>query len=196
MSTMIRMLKLVGISVGVVAAVLAGTIGTERIGSSVRERRDEALAAFKPHLDSYTGEFEKSLSELPYIHGKLVLVAVASNDNTGALTSDRHRSTPYIDHLTLRLPDRLQAKDPSEVGTVVWLRWGQKYIGNYGKTARGYKEMCAISIIDVETRQVVGTREFEGGDPPRSVSEHTRGSVFGSDADSEILAYLGSLPQK
>lgn len=192
---MIRMLKLIGISVGVVGGVLGGTLGAFWICSSVREGRDEALAEFTSHLDSYTGDFEKSISGAPYIHGQVVIVTVAANDNTG-LISDRSGITPYVDQLTLRLPDRLQATDPSQVGTVVPLRWGQKHIGDYSNGVHGYKETCSISIVDWQTQQLIGIKDFEGGDPPRSVSEHTRGAVFGAGVDSDIVAYLESLPQQ
>jgi hypothetical protein len=94
------------------------------------------------------------------------------------------------------LPDSWAARDPDEVATVVWIECGRRpkpqYKYSSGKPA--FIKTCRVSVIDWKNRRLMFSRDFEGGEPPRTVplnaSDEKR---TGSAPDREIREFLRAL---
>jgi hypothetical protein len=89
----------------------------------------------------------------------------------------------------------LRANQPEEVGTVVWLEWGEKKVGQYGASGGGaFVRTCNVTIIDHAQRLIVGRHYAEGGPPP--TTSRRGASQYGSYPTENIVNYLRGLPRR
>lgn len=130
-----------------------------------------------PGLVPYSGD--------EYIKGKVLVL-----DRTAESIADLNSS----------LPSDLRAATVAEVGTIVWLDWGQElavYYGDYFSLDKGYRYTCQVTVIDRSLPAKVGSQHFLGSDPPSQVYASKYGrDYYGSKPTSEIIAYLKSLPRR
>lgn len=98
-----------------------------------------------------------------------------------------------IDDLHYGLSDRIRAREPSEVGTVILLGWERREAAVYtdGSVAEAYS--VVLTVVDLHRDRVVGARTFEGSDPPRSKYRNS-GDVDGSMPFDAVRRYIASLP--
>ncbi len=134
------------------------------------------LAPFKKHLDEYTAAPDSTIVGDAYIKGKII-------------TIDKEKNK--VDPLYLKLPKELHATQPEEVGTIVWLEWGEEKDGTYTDGSGAYVYTCQVTIIDKSLRAIIGQRIFRGSSPP--AVKTGAGSRYGSKPTNKIIDYLAYL---
>ena len=140
-----------------------------------------AAAPFKPHMAEYLAPTKETKTGA--VRGQIVVVDRGKQDVDWDVFFD--------------LPNDLRAAKPEDVGTVAWLEYGrQKERGGYGKEGYpAYRQTCTVTVIDQASRDVIGTTEVKGGDPPNSIDEGAKEGV-GSKPTKEVVDYLKSLPRQ
>lgn len=93
-----------------------------------------------------------------------------------------------VDDLHLDLPETLKARNPDEVGTIVWLSWSEVAVGTYTDGAVGYVQTCRVTLIDKASGAMVWRQTFLGSDPP-GVKKHS-GPARGSRPNAAVLDFL------
>ncbi len=143
----------------------------------------EAVAPFEKHLAEYTAEPTRPSGGFPttYIKGKVVPV-------------EFRKGKQAIDYLYFDLPPELKAQTPEEVGTVVWLEWGEDQVGDYDDDDPAFVQTVKVSVIDKERGRMVGQKSFRGGPPPNTKTYD--GPGYGPKPTAEIVQYLTSLPRQ
>jgi hypothetical protein len=144
------------------------------------------LGPFKEHVTEYSTVLDvknpvkhSSEKKEAYIKGKIITV----NNEEGE-----------IDDIYFSLPEELRATKPENVGTIVWLEWGEDNIGSYTDGEDATVITCDVTIIDKSTATVVAERNFRGSIPPNPKRSGEDGT--GSMPIDEIVAYLKTLPKK
>jgi hypothetical protein len=143
--------------------------------------RQGELGPFNDQINDYTAPAARvGKEESPYVKGKVIPVNLKSKD---------------VDWLYYDLPDNLRPTSPGEVGTVVWLDWGEVKVGQYGSGGGGaFVQTCKVTVIDKARRAIVGETVVRGSDPPRSSRRGS--SASGSKPTTEVVQYLNRLPRK
>lgn len=144
--------------------------------------RGTALKPFESHLAGWSDKTAMKPGQpkdQPYVTGKIMIVDI---------------TTRQFDNLYFDLPDALRAETPEAVKTVVWLERRQIEVGRYTGGSRAIRHVCRATVADATKKQVVGSREFEGGMPPDRIKD--RLDHGGSSPDEDILNWLGSLPRR
>ncbi len=159
------------------------------------ENEKQKLAPLRPGLsefinaarDRQLGSSNRSMKP------KVVFLTMDTNENT---RFQRTRDYQGIDPLTLDLPPHLQPTNAMEVKTIAALYWGQKFVDTYDNGDSAYRQTCRVEVIDRESGQLIGSREFEGGEPPITIRTVRNKSFqtkhFGSSCDEQIIEYLAS----
>jgi hypothetical protein len=140
---------------------------------------------FKDHVREYStvSGLKNSVRTSPhrtqaYLKGKIITVNKKEN---------------RIDDIYFKLPEELRATKPEDVGTIVWLDWGEDRVGFYlGSHGDATVNTCHVTIIDKSVPAIVGEINFRGSDPP----ERSYGSSSGSMPTEVIVNYLRNLPKK
>jgi hypothetical protein len=149
---------------------------------------DEYLGAAGPEIDAeeYTIglNYEPPLTLPPYRIGRIAAVNVVDRVIDGELTR--------------ALPAELVATRPADVGTVIWVRWGETHEGTYhdegtqqvsGEAYRGY---CAVVVIDLAAGEIVGRAYYAAPSPPTTTTGS--GDVH-TEVDVELVAnWIKTLP--
>lgn len=167
-----------GVMVVIVILFSAGLI--YGIINNLQQSADVKL--FQAHIGEYIAiPNQQTIPPLAeaYIIGKVITVDIDENE---------------IDHIYFDLPEELIAKSPEEVGTIIWLNWGEVLVGRYTDGAGGYRIICEVTIIDKEKSTIVDKETFSGSDP-LSVKEGS-GNRTGSKPTNEIINYISTLPRK
>jgi hypothetical protein len=136
--------------------------GAQELGPFVNDYM--AAAGSDTDAEEYTLflKSEKPLTVAPYRVGLIAAVNVADHAIDGLLT--------------LALPSEIVATRPADVGTVIWVRWGETHEGTYhdegtrrvsGEAYRGY---CAIVVIDLAAGEIVGQAFYEAVSPPTTTT--------------------------
>jgi hypothetical protein len=156
--------------------------------------RQGELSAFTNRLAEYTAPPQKEAQTEPnpqggppfanpqrgYVKGKVIPVDLANQK---------------IDWFYYDLPDDLKARTPEQVGTVVWLEWGERKVGQYGTSGGGaFVRTCNVTVIDHAQRAIVGRHYIEGGPPP--TTSRRGASQYGSYPTEGIVNYLRGLPRR
>jgi hypothetical protein len=162
----------------------------------------DEYSAFRPYLTNYAdlrstapGVLLDSES-LGYVRGKAILLdRVAGGDKRlsfdsapSGFTSNYTIVDSDISVLQQELPNKLAAKQPEDVGTVVWLIWDKKTIHYYTGDARAYQVLCTVEIYDNQKRKHVQSKVFEGEVPPKYLK--VGGSFNGRPPSKDIIAYI------
>jgi hypothetical protein len=152
----------------------------------------------------------------PYIRGKLVLLHDDDTDYAGhapplILAMDKPREemsrTAKLPDFFFELPRELQAENPREVETIVWLKTIKTVVGEYPRTGDepkilvtlnlrdyAYRYRKTLTVIDRTLPAVVGGAVFTGEDSlPERGAEGDR--VF-EKLNRNVVAFLASLPRK
>src|SRR5262249_1488194 len=97
--------------------------------------RQGELGPFNDQIADYTAPATRGApNKSAYLKGKVVPVNLKSKD---------------VDWLYYDLPDDLRPASPAEVGTVVWLDWGEVKVGQYGTGGGGaFVQTCKVTVID------------------------------------------------
>jgi len=144
-------------------------------------KRGTEKAPFEPFLGDYTkavdgaDEGEEAAASLV---GKVVVI---------------DRKEQEVDDLQFDLPEEIRARQPEEVGTVVWLDWGRETQGGYTDGTAAYVQTCTVTVIHREKWEVLGTTVFRGSDPPSF--KKGGGSRSGSKPTDEVVRFLAALPR-
>ncbi len=100
--------------------------------------------------------------------------------------------------LTRALPAELVATRHTDVGTVIWVRWGETHEGTYhqegGQQVRGqaYRGYCAVVVIDLAAGEIVGQAYYQAPSPPETTTGS--GDVH-TQVDVELVAnWVSALP--
>jgi hypothetical protein len=112
------------------------------------------------------------------------------------LTIDITGAKPVPDRTFASLPAELRAsaQSPSQVDTVVLMRRGVAAVGTYSNGASASKRWVKLYVVDVKTKAITSVKEFEGGEPPASISSNSVG--IGDDVpEATIAAYISGLPR-
>jgi hypothetical protein len=157
--------------------------------------RESELGPFNDHITEYLSAADpgaanpvvpnppgagQPANQGAYIKGKVIPVDVKSKS---------------VDWLFYDLPPKLQPAAPAEVGTVVWLEWDQRQVGQYGTGGGGaYVQTCRVTVIDKAERRVLSQTVFEGGPPPRTSRRGS--SASGPKPTDRVIQYLQSLPTR
>ena len=138
---------------------------------------------FDDYLDEYVALSQMGKGAYPHsLHGKVVIV-YHNFDSSG------------IDDLYYDLPDKLRARTPDEVATVVLIERGKAAAGFYGRegetvgTYPALQSHCRVEIVDWKTKELVEGREFWGKSPPVTIDNPFAQSPMGCD-EEEILDYV------
>lgn len=97
------------------------------------------------------------------------------------------------------LPKEMRARSRSDVGMVVFVKWGSEHACYYSLEGHGQiegrRQTCKIRIINVRKRTLWGTDEFVAPDPPSSISRSSdESSPETSTLDvDDIAGYLSTL---
>ena len=144
--------------------------------------------------------------EPDYDEDALVDEGLAEGDESAAgVPGDRppdgEAQEPELDNLYFDLPERLQASEPEEVGTLVAIDWGHSIEETYEDGSVSVRTLTRLSLIDLDTGTLVGLKTIEGPDPDAPETRTCVGSggcdnVLGGLPDEEIVDYLESLPQE
>jgi hypothetical protein len=138
---------------------------------------------FEAHLQEYTvitGLNPDFQSENSYIRGKVITVDIGKNK---------------IDQIYFNLPKDMVAKNPEEVGTIVWLKWEDVRVGTYSPSGdAAYEITCEVTIIDKTEAIIVDKKSFTGTSPPPTMLRE--GPGYGSKPTDEVVNYLKSLPRR
>jgi hypothetical protein len=141
-------------------------------------RRQAAEDPFRDYLRAYAavGGLVRSEKADPRIVGKAIAVTREGE----------------IDDLFRRLPRRLRAGDPGEVGTVVVVDCREAVVGYYQHGWAGYRTRCDLRVVDFARRIVLAEKRFAGKMPPGSrrggQDEHP------GRPSAAMLAWLERLP--
>ena len=157
------------------AAIL---IGVGLWASSAISHQHE-LSALKPHLTEYlaTERSGESMNNTPYIVGKIVVVDLGKKN---------------FDYLVFKLPAKLRATTPDEVGTVVQTTYTDNEFGTYTGGGIGYQTQADVKLINFATGQLISTKSFLGSEPPATKSGS--GDAHGGEPTQQVVDWLKSLP--
>lgn len=153
--------------------------------------RDQLQSKFAPYNQEYLALRAKlnAYSGDPYIRGKAVTV------NIGDI-AERNAGLSNLDDPYWNFPSNLQAKEPTEVGTIILLDWKREEVGEYKDGSKGYVAICRLTVIDKVANYEVASKEFRGEDPPQAKSGFGKKDVFGTFPNDAITDYIRSLPTK
>ncbi|MGE3805454.1 MAG: hypothetical protein AB7K24_12335, partial [Gemmataceae bacterium] len=170
---------------GLVAAVLgaialAAVTGIER-NKQVAQQQAAFVAPFQDRIAEYFPAKPAQPASGGELKGKLITVNVKGR---------------HFDGLYFQLPPQLRAASPDEVGTIVWLDWGEDVVGEYGVNTGsvGVVITCQATVINKADGQILHERFFAGGQPPDKTDKHNQ-KHYGSPPTGEIVGWLAALPR-
>jgi hypothetical protein len=153
----------------------------------------------------YLGPFKDHVREYVTVSG-LKNPARSSPHRTQAYLKGKiipvNKTENKIDDIYYSLPEGLRATKPEDVGTIVWLDWGEDKVGHYcseyipgcfSSDDPAIVNTCDVTIIDKSIPAIVVERNFRGSDPPQKTKG---GGASGSMPTEEIVDYLQNLPKK
>ncbi len=143
--------------------------------------RQGELGPFNDKIGEYMAPAKpKAPEDNPYVKGKVIPVNLKSKD---------------VDWLYYDLPDDLRPASPADVGTVVWLDWGERKVGQYGASGGGaFVQTVRVTVIDKARGAIVGEAYLEGGPPPKT--SRRGASASGSKPTDRVVTYLRGLPRR
>jgi hypothetical protein len=145
--------------------------GVTRVGPMPAPSMDTFL--LEPGVENYVIKMIKNYVDIknlkrvpqePYIRGKAVIIDVSAG-------------RPHELHYTI--PADIVAKNPEEVGTVIWIQGSSKHTGLYTHLRQGYVTVWKVTIIDRSTNTIVSEKVFQGPDLPAVVKGTDKGTFAG-----------------
>lgn len=134
------------------------------------------------HIDEYLAQPADTIEQgQEKIIGKIIVVDLDTN---------------RIDDFYLKLPEAYRPESAEEVGTVLWLRYGEANSSQLTNGGRAYRVTCEITLIDLSQKAIIAHKTFTG-DPPTVPSHGAGGSSFpGPDPYDQIIQFIQSLPHQ
>ena len=146
-------------------------------------RQAARQAPFMAHMDEYLAQPTGKLNDAigGYVRGKVITINV---------------DTKAIDDLYLSLNSKYQPNSPEDVGTVVWLKYGEHDVAALTNGGKTYAVTCDVTVIDLAQSVIVAEKQFTGDDP--IVADHApEGQNFvGPKPDEQVDQFISGLPQK
>lgn len=98
-----------------------------------------------------------------------------------------------VDYIYFDLPDELRPAKPEDVGTVVLLQWGKNQVGTYTGGSAAYQQTVQVTVLDKDTRDIIGQQSFSGSMPPQRKKSSESGT--GSKPETEVINFVKALPR-
>ena len=111
----------------------------------------------------------------------------------GIIAVDLQSNT--LDHFYFDMPDSLRAANPDAVKTVVFLRWEKLQTHKYSNGRPGYTQKCIAHVVDLETKALLKTAQFQGTAPPQSISGRSSSGQGSSPAPDVVLFLQQNTPR-
>lgn len=153
----------------------------------------ERKAALEPHIAGYLAEDGlRDVSERGpgYVKGKIVIV---------------DRAKRAVEAGSLWVPAEIRADDDGEVGTIVWLEYGERPGNPYrveetGQVLNSVVQTCSVTVIDRAAREIVAKATVAGKqrDFAKVSAEGAAagGSLVGERPVQAIVDFLSALPRR
>lgn len=158
----------------------------------INQKRDWSNQ-FTEHLNQYvslaeTGTYERD----PYIKGKVIVLEIKKNENVSIMLSNLNGE---LDRNGVPV-----ARNPSEVGTIVLIKYFDNYVGYYQNGGgKAIRVDCCLTIIDKHNKKY-SRKILRGVEPPKKIIRFSRidsGDIkFKAPSDYEVIQALRSLPSK
>jgi hypothetical protein len=158
----------------------AGSAASEQRRAE-EEARNQYVAPFVARMAEFTPAAPERDIQEPYRRGKVIPINLAGDKG--------------IDTILLSLPEPLKPSVPDDVGTIVWLEWGQESVGHYTDNVEAFMITCKVTVIDRSKGVIIAEREFVGGPPPDRRRRYSDPN-HGSNPANEIVAWLARMPVK
>jgi hypothetical protein len=162
----------------VTAAVPVVLIAALIVSVALQARRLTAFASFSDRCTAASDTSSRLVLEARPINGKFVPFYEGG------------REASY--EVFVRLPGRLRAETPNQLGAVVCIRPDVNQVGNYQPSnAPAFVRIWHVKVVHSSTRQVVATTTLRGSAPPKSTPKGRTG--YGSKPFDELSAFLAAL---
>jgi hypothetical protein len=130
----------------------------------------------------------------PYIVGKAVLINVGesiSHHHETAFTTDERIEieSQTVSSAHQKIDKQIRAENPSEVGTVVLLKWAKEVLRTNIAGIEFCRVVCEVIVVDKSNHYVVDKTLFAGSNPE---GLHR----WGSSPENEIVKYVNALPRR
>lgn len=113
------------------------------------------------------------LAETPYRRGKILLMD---------------------EEIISGLPKELLAESADECETLIVLRKDKRLVGSYTGGSQAFKWQYDVRLIDCTENAVVGEKTFQGGSPPKSISQFAHEGV-GSTPNKDVVNWIMAIRQ-
>jgi hypothetical protein len=144
------------------------------------EAQDKYVAPFVARLAEFTPQAPEPDLQPPYRRGKVIPINVAARKG--------------VDGILLDFPEALRPNAPDDVGTIVWLKWGEQAFGKYSDGMLATVITCRVTVIDKSKNTIIAEQDFVGGPPPQK-RQHLEPCTGASPA-GEIIGWLANMPAR
>jgi hypothetical protein len=154
-----------------------------------------AATTFAPHMDEYLkrdGLTDATGEGAPDVKGKLLPLDVRERAVASGIYT-------YLRH-------DVRATTPEEVGTIVWLEWGEESGARYAVEGRPDQtftssiQTCVVTVVDRAARKIVGREKLTSDQDERvqvsKAQAETRGELLSERPVAKVMAYLETLPRR
>jgi hypothetical protein len=139
-----------------------------------------ALDKLEPKIEKYLAASGTPTGGKPALDGRIVTIDVEEEE--------------IDEDVFIALPDRLQARSPKQVSTVVLINYGREVVGEYQNGEDAIQEFARLTIVDLQTGEQFTGKRIYGPTPPY-VKRENQDSSGGKPGAGEIADYLKHLPR-
>lgn len=144
--------------------------------------RSKTVAPFNQQINTYMGGGVPAANEPnrppAKVKGKIIPIDVKARE---------------IDYVYFDMPDDIRPIKPEDVGTVALLEWDKVQVGTYSGGSPAYQQTVRVTVVDKDTRGVIGQAEYQGSMPPQRKKSSESGT--GSKPEGEVVNFLKTLPR-
>ena len=144
--------------------------------------QENLVSRLQPHVEEYMKLEVSQSKQRPYIRGKILPVNI-----------DRKSVDTW---LFSKLPARLLADDPGEIGTVVWVSWSRGKVSDHENPEKRQITLsrATVTIIDIHTKEILDVKVFHGEE---NINSENPESSFQRDWPvDKVVEYIVNLPSK
>jgi hypothetical protein len=187
------------------ASIFASLVCTQRVckfmlpalvvlvGFSCGPKPQGAFSDTIAHEYASMATLREETQQNPNIAGKAVLINIGeslSHSHETASTKDESYDieAQTVSSAQKKIHQQIQAENPSEVGTVVLLKWAKDLLSTNIAGIEFVRVRCEVIVVDNIKHVIVGKRQFAGSNPE---GLHR----WGSSPENEIVEYINSLPR-
>ena len=89
------------------------------------------------------------------------------------------------------VPESLRTMDPAQVRYVIRRVEDAEYVGSYSNNVAALRMVYTVEVMDLQRNLILGTKKFEGGDPPATLPEGAKnGNIGSAPSEEEIEAWI------